>query len=76
MPLHIDRNRILSPVGENVFEVDWRESVLSNSDDAVRHSVVIKTDDLNAGGLIVDSGTSATLLKVIGCFQAAWRRNG
>jgi hypothetical protein len=58
----IDRNRIFwSPVGENVFD-GWRESVLSNSDDAVRHNVVIKTGDLNAGGLIVDSGTSATLL--------------
>jgi hypothetical protein len=52
------------------------ESVLSNSEDAVRHNVVIKTDDLNAGGLIVDSGTSTTLLteKLLEPFKAAWKR--
>jgi hypothetical protein len=52
------------------------ESVLPNSDDAVRHNVVIKSDDLNAGGLIVDSGTSTTLLteKLLEPFKDAWKR--
>lgn len=52
------------------------ESVLSDSDDAVRHTVVIKPDDLNSGGLIVDSGTSTTLLteKLLVPFKAVWKR--
>jgi hypothetical protein len=52
------------------------ESVLSNSDDAVRNTLVIKSDDLNAGGVIIDSGTSTTLLteKLLEPFKAAWKR--
>jgi hypothetical protein len=59
---NIDRNRIFwSPVGENVFENGWKASCRIVMMQCA--SVVIKTD-LNAGGLIVDSGTSATLLQV------------
>jgi hypothetical protein len=52
------------------------ESVLSNSDDAVEHTLVIKTDDLNSGGTIIDSGTSTTLLteKLSRPFRDAWKR--
>jgi hypothetical protein len=51
------------------------ESVLSISEDDVRKTVVIKPDDLNTGGVIVDSGTSTTILteKLLHPFKTAWK---